>query len=523
MTQLILLNLGKVYLTGLLLVSIPFAPTASLWLLGFVIGVQGFIIYRQIQGTPQIMLTIISVLILPQIFAPFLGTIVSLFVVIPILALFDWQLKQLAGLFWPENLTSNFKFSKNLKAIILSFGCVFILGVITELPTLIGASCLLSSVIAVRLGWEYIFLQKHPITITSNTVRILAGTEKVSYLEINNPTQYSINFHVSSNDESLKIYQSTFTLESNSIAAIQTTITSQLSGQKRPSINLSLNGPWGLLSLEYSNIPLEIQVIPRARYAAWLAQKYLEGTGQGVDIRINEIPNPMRGKVRGVEFQQLREYQPGDRIREVDWHHSYKFRKLFVKERLEPPQGEVMIVLNTVAETPEEADWISYNLVMSCLSAVQQGLPTSIFAYNEVGPVLITNSLQPKIVIQKALNLASRVDRRDPIERNLTPPNVNRLRRMMRKIKITHETSSWDSLENFLLVELNAITLQARNHPVASTFEHYLNKANKDTTITLVSLWNHDSEILSITVPKFRNLGYQIIDLLSQKEPVWTY
>jgi len=218
----------------------------------------------------------------------------------------------------------------------------------------------------------------------------------------------------------------------------------------------------------------------------------------------------------------LREYQPGDKLRQIDWNHTHKFGKYFIKERLDPTQGDVMIILNTVAENPEEADWIAYNLVMSSLSASQQGLPTSILAYNDNRPVLINNNLRSRDAVQKALDLASRIHRSKPIGRHLTSPNLTQLRRFTRRKPHQNGEDSpviekHESLEKLLSVELNAIKINADNHPIAPTIRHFLSKATKETTVTLVSCWNHDSEILTVAIPKLRNLGYRVIDLMSEK------
>lgn len=515
-------SLGTVYLTGLLLGAIPIAPTGSLWLIMILIGMQGILLVRPNKRPIEVIVTMCSILILPQAFSGTLGIIPSLILVLPTLVLFDSQLGKTAIFFWPISSTDRYRITITLKALGLSLIFTSMWGVLIDSFILSATSILLITTLFVRLGWEYYFLKSQPILVTPKRIRTLAGTERVSTLEATNQTRFPINFTLRSQDNSVIVDRTYFSIDSNTTVDIPITIKCQLSGPSRPQVRLGINGPRGLLSITVNSQPLEIRVIPRARYASWLAEKYLKGTGRGVETTSTDIFGTATGKMQGVEFQQLREYQPGDKLRQIDWNHTHKFGKFFIRERLDPTQGDVMIILNTVAENPEEADWIAYNLVMSSLSASQQGLPTSILAYNDNRPVLINNNLKSRDAVEKALHLASRIHRSKPIGRHLTPPNLTHLRRFTRNKPQQNDVDSsvieeTEGLNKLLLVELNAIKINADNHPIAPSIRHYLSKATKETTITLVSCWNHDSEILTVTIPKLRNLGYRVIDLMSEK------
>jgi uncharacterized protein (DUF58 family) len=514
--------IGTVYLTGLLLSSIPFAPTTSIWIVIILVGMQGILIFHQSQSPIQLVVTISSILISPQVFTPVLGPILSLFLIVPVLFLFDSQLRKTTFLFRSNPSLTIQRTTIRLKALLACLMSTSIWALIIDSPILIISSICLILTVSVRFGWEFFFLKTSPINIGPKRIRILAGTEQIINLEITNPTSFSIKFNLFSKDNFLSIAQTNYAVTPNTTIKIPITIKCQLSGPRWPEITLLINGPNALFSNFFFSHPLEIRVIPRARYASWLAEKYLQGTGsEGIETNASDNLGAITGKIRGVEFQQLREYQPGDKIRQIDWNHTHKIGRYFVRERLDPSQGDVMIILNTTAETPEEADWIAYNLVMSSLSASQQGLPSSILAYNDNRPISLNSNLRSKYAVQKSLDLASRIHRREPAGRKFKPPDVNRLRQFSRNNTNPIGFGEHEGLEKFLLVELNAIKLSAESHPLASTIQRFLSKATKDTTITLVSCWNHDAEILSITLPKLRKLGYKVVDLMSEKGLGW--
>ena len=51
-------------------------------------------------------------------------------------------------------------------------------------------------------------------------------------------------------------------------------------------------------------------------------------------------------KGRGIEFDEVREYQPGDEIRTIDWNVTARMGHPFVKKFVEERQLTVMILLD---------------------------------------------------------------------------------------------------------------------------------------------------------------------------------
>jgi uncharacterized protein (DUF58 family) len=52
-------------------------------------------------------------------------------------------------------------------------------------------------------------------------------------------------------------------------------------------------------------------------------------------------------KGMGMEFAEVREYQPGDEVRTIDWNVSARMRKLFVKRFVEERELTVLLLVDT--------------------------------------------------------------------------------------------------------------------------------------------------------------------------------
>lgn len=52
-------------------------------------------------------------------------------------------------------------------------------------------------------------------------------------------------------------------------------------------------------------------------------------------------------KGQGMEFSEVREYQPGDEVRTIDWNVSARMRRLFVKQYVEERELTVLLIVDT--------------------------------------------------------------------------------------------------------------------------------------------------------------------------------
>lgn len=56
-------------------------------------------------------------------------------------------------------------------------------------------------------------------------------------------------------------------------------------------------------------------------------------------------------KGRGIEFDEVREYQPGDEVRSIDWNVTARMGRPFIKKYVEERQLTVMILLDSSASS----------------------------------------------------------------------------------------------------------------------------------------------------------------------------
>ena len=62
------------------------------------------------------------------------------------------------------------------------------------------------------------------------------------------------------------------------------------------------------------------------------------------DIMAGEYVSAFKG--RGMEFSEVREYQPGDDVRLIDWNVTARMNQPFIKEFIEERQLTLMLLVD---------------------------------------------------------------------------------------------------------------------------------------------------------------------------------
>ena len=72
-----------------------------------------------------------------------------------------------------------------------------------------------------------------------------------------------------------------------------------------------------------------------------------------IDIRTSHTVNDVLAgqyesvfKGQGMEFEEVREYQPGDEVRSIDWNVTARMGRPFIKKFVEERELTVMLVLD---------------------------------------------------------------------------------------------------------------------------------------------------------------------------------
>lgn len=302
-------------------------------------------------------------------------------------------------------------------------------------------------------------------------------------------------------------------------AELELTLIPPLSGPSEPEIELLCTDPWGLIQLRQIIRPVKLYVIPRAKYAEWLAQKYLEETAAGAGAGSNAFSILAEGIMpkRGVEYYDSRLLQPGDILRDVDWKHTAKLGKFVVKEYVEQARQAAIIAVNLTAANVEEADRLVYNFITSGLTLAKENIPTAIAAYNQKQVIEATALLDSRELVKRTLQLGQKVTLGTPLKRYIQPPDIGQLRISIRQLRET-DVEAVRKLREIFELEVKAIEEGARKHPAREALSRVVQHTLPEATITMISLWNHDNEALTLTLDELRRKGAGaiVIDIKKQ-------
>src|SRR5438128_12633723 len=77
-----------------------------------------------------------------------------------------------------------------------------------------------------------------------------------------------------------------------------------------------------------------------------------------VEVHTNRLVNDMmvgaylsHFKGRGMDFEELREYMPGDEVRDIDWNVTYRMGRPFVKRYREERELALVIAMDISASS----------------------------------------------------------------------------------------------------------------------------------------------------------------------------
>lgn len=114
-------------------------------------------------------------------------------------------------------------------------------------------------------------------------------------------------------------------------------------------------------------------------------------------------------KGRGIEFDEVREYQPGDEIRSIDWNVTARMGSPFVKKYVEERQLTVMILLDASSSSSFGTTKRFKKELAAEVSAVLAFAATK--SNDRVGLIIFTDRIEKFIPPRKGLQHVLRVVR----------------------------------------------------------------------------------------------------------------
>lgn len=445
---------------------------------------------------------------------PVVGYLYSFLIALPVLLLINYDLEAIA---WAMVYRET-KYRRHPTSIYLSIAIIAVLSLAISL--LLGSLSLLlaSAAIIGYLGILGIVVLKRlpqkPVEETQLQLRMVAGTEDQFDISLTAKTRIGGLLFLESPYEWLKVNPNLLSL-SSSKSVVKISLSPVLSGPSKVKLKGQATDRWGLMRINFELEPVRLNVIPRARYAAWLVEKYLAGTGGlGALPLISNLAaiKPTYGLRSGVEYYGSQLYQPGDSLKNIDWKHTLKYNELISKEFTEFRGQPAIVLINLAVGDAEEADKLAYNIIIAAISLARENIPTALAAYDHEDVKITTQALQPQQLVLQSLQVAQEmVTFINPVK-YLKPPDVVRLRANMSRIRLV-KTKAAKVLAQLLQLEYSSLSNNAKFNPATKALRQAFAKVDKQSNIVIISHRNHDAEALAFSTFSYNMKGNAVISV----------
>jgi uncharacterized protein (DUF58 family) len=242
----------------------------------------------------------------------------------------------------------------------------------------------------------------------------------------------------------------------------------------------------GLTCLRTRRRILDAAVVPRAKYAVELAQRYLQGR---TVISIGSTVLTQRADIQGVrqEFWANRPAQPGDSGRDIDWKRVAKYRSLIVREFRGPNERSLLLGVNLGTTSADEVDRLTHDLVLATITLADTPTIVTLVAYGtDAGATVIETSGAD--LVREALAIVSRIERSNGGARTLASPNLAALRRI---------ASRADPLARLVDRQVAGIVERARMHPLSQAIDRLHAHGRVLGAIVILSNEQKDADALA--------------------------
>ncbi|MDP2920193.1 MAG: DUF58 domain-containing protein [Dehalococcoidia bacterium] len=334
-----------------------------------------------------------------------------------------------------------------------------------------------------------------PVDVDPVHERIVAGTRETLYINMLSKTKLGGNLVLKSPYEWLTIQPDVIPLTDERFD-VEVTITPPLSGPSSIMLEARVLDRWGLTSTRFELAPITLHVIPRARYAEWLAKRYLTESHMGMLPLISTLGaiRPLYGLRIGVEYYGSQLYQPGDSLKNIDWKHSIKYNKLISKEFAEFRGQPAIMLVNLAVGNAEEADKQAYNVVVAALSLSKEQIPTAIAAYDQDDVEFVTSTMPPSKLVARALEVIPQIKIIGKPVKYLGRPDIMRLRANIQRLQYVDSPPA-RVLAELLRVEYASLKGHARLSPATRALTLAFERTGTpQSTVVVISLLNHDTE-----------------------------
>ncbi len=501
----------KFYVGAALIITAVFSSPATSVAAVLTLLLYLFLQWRPFHGFIKVISSYFVFFAIAILLAPIIGVVLSGLVALPVLFLITNSLMVTAVSFTIK--PTGRVHSLTQEGIVLSSLMLANLLIALFLGSL--SLILASSLAILHLGILVYFsitrVSAASIKVEQIKQRMVAGTSADLAVNLHSKTGIGGILHIESPYEWLKIHSPVIEL-TKGIPVLKFTISPLLSGPSEIMLQACVIDRWGLTQVRFQLSPVKLHVIPRARYASWLAKKYLEATKPGNLPIISNISaiRPQFGLRRGVEYYGSQTYQPGDELRSIDWKHSVKYNKMITKEFIEFHGQPAMLLVNLSIKDAEEADELAQKIIMTALSLAQEQIPTVIAAYDHNDIKLVTPTLQPQQMVVRSLEITKGLTFFDNPTRYLYSPDVNRLKADINRLGFAESEAS-RTLSQLMKIEYKNLVESVVANPATRAINKALESSNTQSTIVVVSRLNHDANAVAVNSYLMARRGYSFV------------
>ena len=446
------------------------------------------------------------------LFALRLGSYYPLLISLPLLISVNQVLTEMAYFTRPGQ-TGRVRSITNTSVVILSItAAALFTAVVLGNPTLL-ISCGIFIMYLTILGIIiYRNVPRQPIVEEQTELRIIAGNEGNVEIVMVNKTKITGTLFLDSPYNWVQVTPNAFLPVTTDRLILKIKVSPLLSGPGTIKLKGYFIDRWGLTQVQFETEPLKLNVIPRAKYAEWLARKYLGGSKQGTLPLISNVDSlkSLLGMRRGVEFYGIRMYQAGDSLKYIDWKHTVKYNELVSREFIEGQTQPAIILINLVAGNTEEMDKLAYNILITALSLARDGIPAALAVYGDEDVLLTTRTLTPQSLVLSSLEVVKNVVTKPSFTKYLKPPDVTRLRANINRLSQT-DSQPARVLRELMELEYKSLNINAKVHPCTEALSRAIPKAGQQSVVVIISNYNHDAEALSFNTHILTGKGNAVI------------
>jgi uncharacterized protein (DUF58 family) len=450
---------------------------------------------------------------LPLLFSPQTGSFLSILISIPILFLIDHSMRE-AALSTPYYQTERSRsLTGNGRSLVLLMLVVMGISLLLGSTALALAGTALILYLVIRGLLVFKGMPAKPVEEKQVQLRIIAGTVSHTRIEMNNKSRSGGRLFMLSGYDWLKVDPAVLSLKDDRLTT-RISLTPPLAGPALIRFDAYATDILGLTQTRFDLEPIRLYVIPRAKYAAWLAKKYLENTRPGNLAIISNIQSlkPVMGLRRGIEYYGSRQYQPGDSLKNIDWKHSLKYGELISKEFTEFHGRPALMLVNLAVGSDEEKDKTAYKIIITALLLARENVPTAISAYDHEGVKMATASLHPQQLLLNAMAVARQLVRYDTPLRYLDSADVDRLKANISRLRFSENTAS-KVISGLLQLEYRSLNLGSKLNPATRALSDVLGRIDRQSNIVIISSRNHDGEALAFNTHMLSRKGNAVINV----------